>query len=287
MVLRNPGPIIRNPRFLADGVELVFGTGSDWTMQFDAADLILQGPGSSGLTIGLAASAPAPDQNGVHIWSGTAGTLTAPSLAVLIIESSTSPYISFLTPNNTDSTGISWGDPESNEVGRFVYNHVTNAFSFRTAGNTRLSYSAGAFAFQEATIVSSTDALSLAPTNANGSLISVKKATELLSGLSGATATSTNLIPDGALVLAVVTRVTTAITGATSFDIGDGVDADRWGATIAVAAGTTSGHADYTATTVQIFTSANSIVLTANGSNFTGGAVRVTVYYIDATAPTS
>lgn len=105
-----------------------------------------------------------------------------------------------------------------------------------------------------------------------------RDATEL-AGLSGATATWTAAIPAGSLFLGVTSRVTTLITGATSFKIGDGSDVDRWGATVAVAAGTTSGIPEFTITSPVYYAAATNIVLTANGSNFTAGAVRLAVYY--------
>lgn len=104
--------------------------------------------------------------------------------------------------------------------------------------------------------------------------------------LSGATVTATDLIPAGSIVLGVTVRVTTLITGATSFSIGDGTDADRWGATIAVAAGTTTTTANITITSVPIYAAATSVVLTAAGSNFTAGAVHIEVQYINCSAPT-
>ena len=122
---------------------------------------------------------------------------------------------------------------------------------------------------------------------ANGQDTVINRATTLLSALSGATVTATNLIPAGSLVLGVTARVTTLITGATSFEIGDGVDADRWGTTIAVAANTTTDIANFTIASPVYYTAANNVVLTANGSNFTAGAVRLTVHYIDLVAATS
>lgn len=109
-----------------------------------------------------------------------------------------------------------------------------------------------------------------------------------LTSLSGATATFSNVFPIGTLPLGVSTRVTTLITGATSFDIGDGTDVDRWGAAIAVAAGTTTDAKDFT---VKSLTwggaSAQSVVLTANGGNFTAGAIRIVGYYLNLVPPTA
>ncbi len=122
----------------------------------------------------------------------------------------------------------------------------------------------------------------------SGAVSTVQHAEALLSGLTGATATAASLIPAGALILGVSVRVNTLITGATSFDIGDGSDVSRWGATIAVAATTTSDPTDFTENTVSWQgAAAGDVVLTANGSNFTAGAVRVVVTYISLSAPTS
>lgn len=122
---------------------------------------------------------------------------------------------------------------------------------------------------------------------ANGQAATIASVSALLSALEGATVEAEDLIPAGSLVLGVTTRVTTVITGATSYSVGDGTDADRWGATIAVTAGTTSGLADITIASPVYYAAATSVVLTAAGSDFTAGAVRVTVHYIALTAATS
>lgn len=101
--------------------------------------------------------------------------------------------------------------------------------------------------------------------------------------LAGATA-SYAVIPAGVLVLAVLIRVTTAVTGATDFDVGDGTDVDKWGAAIAIALGTTTDGEDFTALTPTFYTGATNVVLTANGGAFAGGVVKVTAFYIDFTA---
>lgn len=108
-----------------------------------------------------------------------------------------------------------------------------------------------------------------------------------LTGLSGATATWSNAIPAGAEVISVSGRVTTTITGATTFDVGDGTDVDRWGAALTLTAGDTFDLSDMTYFSRAIYGSATSIVLTANGSSFTAGAVRLVMTYRLVTAPTS
>lgn len=139
-------------------------------------------------------------------------------------------------------------------------------------------------------LVSDTDDLSglnsMQVAGANGATSTLLSATEELTGLSGANVTTTGLIPAGAFDVHVVVRVTTLIEGATDFDIGDGSDVDTWGAGIAVAADTVTDQSDWTVGPL-FHTAASEVVLTANGSNFTAGAVRVVVFYRLAAGPTS
>lgn len=95
--------------------------------------------------------------------------------------------------------------------------------------------------------------------------------------LSGATTATTIEIPDRATVLAVNARVTTAITGATSFDLGVSGDTARYGNDVGIALDTTNigitQHPyGYYADTPLLFT--------ANGGSFSGGVVKVSVQYL-------
>ena len=119
------------------------------------------------------------------------------------------------------------------------------------------------------------------------SATNVHMATASSGALSGASYSFSNALPAGAIILGVTVRVTTTITGATSFSIGDGSAVDRYGATIALASGTTTTFASATANPLEWRSANGNVVLTANGSNFTGGVVRVCVHYLTGTAPTS
>ena len=107
---------------------------------------------------------------------------------------------------------------------------------------------------------------------------------------SGASSVSTAAISNRAIVHAVSTYVVTAITGATSFNVdattsssgGAGTTAGQFGASLGIAAGSSNSGvigptAWYAATTIK---------LTSQGSNFTGGAVRVAIQYMLCGAPT-
>ena len=119
--------------------------------------------------------------------------------------------------------------------------------------------------------------------SASGAEIGVHIAEELLTGLSGASVTSTITIPDRAIVLAVSTRTVTAITGATSYDCGIAGDTAKFGGSLGIAAGSTNVGA----IGPQAFYAATPIVLTANGGSFTGGDVRIAIQYLLPTAPSA
>lgn len=118
---------------------------------------------------------------------------------------------------------------------------------------------------------------------ANGGGIKMVTLEEHLTSLSGATVNSTIAFPNQSLILSATLRVTTAITGATSFDCGDAGSSTRFGSSIGVSLGTTNqgttGPVGNYATTT--------LLLTANGGNFTGGDVRVQLNYLEFIPPTS
>jgi hypothetical protein len=117
--------------------------------------------------------------------------------------------------------------------------------------------------------------------DSNYQRMTVKSVRQTLSALSGASATTTGtFIPDGAVVVGVTTRVSTLLTGATGYTIGDGTDADRWGDITGTAVGTTSDNRDWTAATIECFTAGGNITLTAKTSNFTAGAIEISVFYL-------
>ncbi len=125
----------------------------------------------------------------------------------------------------------------------------------------------------------------------NGAYGLIKSKQELVTTTAAATAlTAAGFIPDGAVLLAISTYIQTAITtaGLTGYNIGDGADADRWGAIAGDIVGTKSNNSDWTATTIQAFIAAQAITLTADGANFpAGGKIRVCMTYLASSEPTS
>lgn len=127
--------------------------------------------------------------------------------------------------------------------------------------------------------------------NANGATANVRSATTTVN-LSGATSTASALFPAACIRLGVTARVTTIVTsgdGGTDMNVGDGTDADRYGATIAFAAGTTVDMSNATAdpSSGGWVGATGDVVFTCNGGTFSGGVVRVCAHYLDLTAPTS
>ncbi len=99
--------------------------------------------------------------------------------------------------------------------------------------------------------------------------------------LAGASTDTAIAIPDRAIVLAVSTRTTVAITGATSYGCGIAGDTTKYGNLLSIAAGSTnSGVTGPTA-----FYAATPIRLTANGGSFTAGKVRVAIQYLTCGVP--
>ena len=101
--------------------------------------------------------------------------------------------------------------------------------------------------------------------------------------LAGSSVTSTLVIANRRICLGVAARTTQAITGAASYKVGVAGEASKFGDLIGVAAGSTNigiiGPTGFYADTP--------IVVAANGDAFTGGKVRLVLYMLGFTAPSS
>lgn len=104
--------------------------------------------------------------------------------------------------------------------------------------------------------------------------------------LAGATHTWANAFPAGVRQIGVAGRVTTAVTGATSTNVGDhgAADPDRYAAAVANALNTTFYDAA-TADPGGWNSAARDVVLTAVGANYTGGVMRLYAFYIPTYPP--
>jgi hypothetical protein len=173
--------------------------------------------------------------------------------------------------------------PQGVAVGNASYiGFCTNSFANDTGGDLRLFRDAANVLAQRNAANSQESRLySTFTSSTNYQRMTVKSVKQTLSALSGASATTTGtFIPDGAVVVGVTTRVSTLLTGATGYTIGDGTDADRWGDITGTAVGTTSDNRDWTAGTIECFTAGGNITLTAKTANFTAGAIEISVFYL-------
>jgi hypothetical protein len=115
--------------------------------------------------------------------------------------------------------------------------------------------------------------------------LTIEQVRTSVSTAAGSSVTAAGLIPAGSFVISVNVRVLTTVTGPAGFDVGDGIDVDRWGNSIAVAGSTTTTIADYTSGALTLFPTANDVVITSDGVDFTGGSIRIVVNYITTTGP--
>jgi hypothetical protein len=104
---------------------------------------------------------------------------------------------------------------------------------------------------------------------------------ETLVTLSGASTNASVQIPANCIVLAVGARVVTAITGATSYEVGVSTSLSQFGSGLAIAAGSNN----YGLIGPTAFYSATTLTITAAGGSFTGGQVRLSIAYMLANPP--
>jgi hypothetical protein len=98
----------------------------------------------------------------------------------------------------------------------------------------------------------------------------------------GVTSATVAFIPDKAVVLGVTARVTTDITGASGWSLGVSGSPDRYGTGFGVAL---NAFAHGVTGSPLAYFGGSPLLLTAEGSAFTGGAVRIAAHYFDLTPP--
>ena len=91
------------------------------------------------LTVGLAASAPAPDGGQMHVWAGSAGSVSARSATILTVENgpAADAWIQMLAPESKN-TGIAFGNQNDNDNGQITYDPTNDRFIFRMGGTNRM-----------------------------------------------------------------------------------------------------------------------------------------------------
>jgi hypothetical protein len=99
---------------------------------------------------------------------------------------------------------------------------------------------------------------------------------ETLVTLSGGSTNASVQIPANCIVLAVGARVVTAITGATSFEVGVSGNLSQFGSGLSISAGSTN----YGLIGPTAFYSATTLTITATGGSFSGGQVILSIAYM-------
>jgi hypothetical protein len=121
-----------------------------------------------------------------------------------------------------------------------------------------------------------------------GSLTTTTSTVEDITCDNSASNATSGLIPDGAFLLGVTTRITTALTGpSTGYSVGDGSDIDIYGVETTNTQGATTDNSDATANWSNPQLAAGEVTLTWTGANCTAGVVRVVAHYMTVGAPTS
>ena len=99
---------------------------------------------------------------------------------------------------------------------------------------------------------------------------------ETLVTLSGSSTNASLQIPANCIVFSVGARVVTAITGATSYEVGVAGNLSQFGSSLSISAGSTN----YGLIGPTAFYSATTLTITAAGGSFAGGQVRLSISYL-------
>ena len=124
-----------------DNTRWALGTGADSVMYFDGNDTYwdLQAVGTGGLMIAFGDSAPAPDNDRLHVWEGTAGSIGSASKALMTLESDGSAVINILTGSSSEG-GIMVGDAAANNKAELTYDHGNNRWNIRDEGANKIRF---------------------------------------------------------------------------------------------------------------------------------------------------
>lgn len=216
------------------------------------------------------------------------GTAAAPSIS---FSSDPDTGIFLFDAGNPRMDVVTAGVPRArfNAAAFFIAQGSLGAIGIGTTVNADLYLSrdaANVFALRNGTALQTANIYGTYTSDSNYQRQAIKSAKATLSNVTGASVTATSLIPDGAFLIGVTTRVTTGLgttNGTTGYTVGDGSDVDLWGAITGTAAGTGSHSADFTAAGASgtLYTSAQNVVITATTGNFDGtGVIEVFAHYM-------
>jgi len=130
------------------------------------------------MMIGLASSPPTPDHTSVHIWEGSAGSLTSSTDMQLVVENSGNAGIAIMSPN-ANTTQLAFGSPQDNRQGGVLYDHNNNTLQLRASGTTRTTISSSVVT------LAAGNTLLIEHTGAAGALIDIKHTSQSGTGANG------------------------------------------------------------------------------------------------------
>lgn len=257
-------------------------------------------PGPQGYSVGSLRVTGTLFANTIDTVSGNLVLKSAGTTALTLSTTAVTSALKILAPDGT--AGAPAYSFTSETTSGLFFNAANGTFDFRKAGTTvwqtastllNLGASIGLSWGTADLVLKRKAAGRLTAGGSAGGGLTINVATTTLASVTGASVTATNLVPARAQVIGVATYVTVALgtgSGTTGYTVGDGSDADRFGAVTGTIVGTdTDSSTDATADPRMTWsTSAQNIVITAAGGNFDGsGTIRVEVYYLGDTAPTS
>ncbi len=224
--------------------------------------------------------------------SGTVRTLQVAGQNITFLTSangSTNPSATF----GMDNTAIYQAGDNTLDLGKTAqrFNDLFLGAQIRLGDGTSVIEQAAAGVTSVKNSTSTSDATHRV-IGANGSFRESATATELITLSTGGTTTnsSTNLLPANSMIRGVGCRITTTITGATNWSVGDPTTAARFCASNStLTAGTTSVcqvHVDQTGAAGPRQTSAATLRITTTGTP-SAGAIRCTVFADTLSAPSS
>ena len=138
-------------------------------------------------------------------------------------------------------------------------------------------------------IIVGTGNLNIESSAGQGQSMNISSTTETLTFAANpgdASKVTSGLIPDGAFLIGITTRVITAGTNATSMDIGDGTTVDLYADNAAITDTSTTNNSNATAVWTNPNIGAGEVTITAVGGNAFDLVVAVTAHYLDLTAAT-
>ena len=128
------------------------GAGAILSLRDNGVVRLLQADGGNVLLANAASPPSSPDAL-LHLWTGSAGVVTAPTTALLVLEHSGDVGLALLS-GNTSGGILQFGDDGDNDNGRIIYRHgATPEFGFNVNGVEQMVWREGGVDYKVATTI--------------------------------------------------------------------------------------------------------------------------------------